>query len=339
MSLVGSLEDLGLGDILQIVGLSGKTGVLSVRSQAGEGRIVFEEGLIRSAWIKGRAGDLAELLAARRALDARELEAMAAEASSRRETLEAVLLARGALERERLDALRAEHVQDAVAELFAWSSGEFCFEMREPEAAEESPDLRLTPGLSPQRVALEGARRSDEEDREGEVAPAGESSEAERSEGSIARTAETPGPAPGEAPPVVVVDPDLAVLEWVKAALTPAFPRVHIFQRSDLGIARIHQYLARSEAPVVVLSQDAPPDPLSGAQGPDDIAARLATLAPQMPVVRLAEKAAAPDAGGAAQKPDARALHAGEAASELADRLRELLIDRCGRAVSAAGDA
>ncbi len=41
MSLVGSLEDLGLGDILQIVSLSRKSGVLRLRCDGGEGRIVL----------------------------------------------------------------------------------------------------------------------------------------------------------------------------------------------------------------------------------------------------------------------------------------------------------
>ena len=44
MSLVGSLEDLGLGDILQIVHLSRKSGMLWIRSDAGEGQIVFARG-------------------------------------------------------------------------------------------------------------------------------------------------------------------------------------------------------------------------------------------------------------------------------------------------------
>ena len=44
MSLLGSLEDLGLGDILEIIHLSQKSGVLSIRGEAGEGRLVFQAG-------------------------------------------------------------------------------------------------------------------------------------------------------------------------------------------------------------------------------------------------------------------------------------------------------
>ncbi len=49
MSLVGSLEDLCLGDILQIVSLSRKSGLLLIHSEQGEGRIVFCDGLVRAA--------------------------------------------------------------------------------------------------------------------------------------------------------------------------------------------------------------------------------------------------------------------------------------------------
>ena len=46
MSLTGNLEDLPLLDILQIVSFSKKTGYLSIRTAAGEGAIVFRDGLV-----------------------------------------------------------------------------------------------------------------------------------------------------------------------------------------------------------------------------------------------------------------------------------------------------
>ena len=55
MSLVGSLEDLGLGDILQIASLSRKSGLLRLRTGRGEGHIVLHEGLVRGASVKGDA--------------------------------------------------------------------------------------------------------------------------------------------------------------------------------------------------------------------------------------------------------------------------------------------
>jgi CheY-like chemotaxis protein len=50
VSLTGNLEDLPLLDIIQIVSFSKKTGHLSILTQAGEGGIVFEDGLVVAAF-------------------------------------------------------------------------------------------------------------------------------------------------------------------------------------------------------------------------------------------------------------------------------------------------
>lgn len=62
MSLVGNLEDLSLGDILQIISLSQKSGVLALEGDEGSGRIFFRAGLVQAAAVKGRPGDLRALL-------------------------------------------------------------------------------------------------------------------------------------------------------------------------------------------------------------------------------------------------------------------------------------
>lgn len=50
MSLNGNLEDLPLLDILQIVSFSKKTGYLSIRTGAGDGAIVFQDGFVVAAF-------------------------------------------------------------------------------------------------------------------------------------------------------------------------------------------------------------------------------------------------------------------------------------------------
>jgi CheY-like chemotaxis protein len=50
LALQGNLEDLPLLDIIQIVSFSKKTGYLGVRMEAGEGAIVFREGLVVAAF-------------------------------------------------------------------------------------------------------------------------------------------------------------------------------------------------------------------------------------------------------------------------------------------------
>lgn len=50
MSLVGNLEDLGLGDIFQIIFLSRRSGVLTIKGKAVEGKIYFKDGLVIGAY-------------------------------------------------------------------------------------------------------------------------------------------------------------------------------------------------------------------------------------------------------------------------------------------------
>ncbi|HTY16592.1 MAG TPA: DUF4388 domain-containing protein [Myxococcota bacterium] len=162
MSLVGSLEDLGLGEILQIVSLSGKSGVLHIRSRDGEGRILFRSGMIRGALVKDGPRDLCELLAAAGALPAAELEALHREAQAEGAPLEALLAARTALDGARIDELRERHVETTVLRMFSWQTGDFSFEIRDEPGEGEVEELLLRAGLNAQFLALEGTRLRDE---------------------------------------------------------------------------------------------------------------------------------------------------------------------------------
>jgi hypothetical protein len=315
MSLVGSLEDLGLGDILQIVQLSGKSGLLALRSESGEGQIVFERGLVRAATTRDLPQDLRELISRRAAIPAEALAEAAREARKQGVPLATWITQRGLLGSEALDELRAEAITDAVVQMFRWRTGEFNFEVREGATGDD--ELALAQGLSPQFLALESAREDDEH--------AGETAEPEGALESRSLNSATPSVAPAqsasetapfvaeaevlEATPVpsrepeasafsqpravIVVDPSLAVLEWTKAALT-AHSRVHTFQHTDLGIQRIRQYLLRHELPLVLLGSDTPPDPVSGARDVFDVAARLRRQAPRLPIVVLCSAGSRP---------------------------------------------
>lgn len=160
MSLVGSLEDLGLGDILQIVHLSGKSGVLALRSDVGEGQIVFDRGLLRSATARGLPQDLRELIARRSALPPGALNEAIREARRVDAPLADVIAQRGLLAADAIEELRAQNASEAVLEMFRWQAGEFNFEVREYSRGDG--DLELANGMNPQFLALEGTRQHDE---------------------------------------------------------------------------------------------------------------------------------------------------------------------------------
>jgi len=339
MSLVGSLEDLGLGDVLQILGLSRKTGLLHLRSEAGEGTLVFKDGRLMGALLKDGPADLHELVRRSGVVSNEELEAVASDASERGVPLEQVLGERTALSEDRLEVLRAAAVESAVIAVFSWRTGEFCFEMREDEGLQAS-GLLLRMGLSAEYLAMEGARVADEAGG-GEPPPAFSSDAADDDEDAdfmfsgeesdeaplIALPEPTPDelveavvehlddpveaplevasalpvpptavPAAAALPPLIVIEPDLATLEWAKTALASSFPRVHAFQRPELGVGRVRQYLARGERIAVLVSDRVPADPLSGARNAAEILERVKAQSPRVLTALLCDAGAT--AGG-----------------------------------------
>ena len=111
--------------------------------------------------------------------------------------------------------------------------------------------------------------------------------------------------APAAARPVVkfpasliCIDPDLPLLERLKAGLADQPVRVHIFQSASDALARFKQYVIRGEVPAVVLGSGVE-DPLDARQGLGwrRFAGRLLAIAPRMRIVivsRPGESVAAP---------------------------------------------
>ncbi len=161
MSLVGSLEDLALGDILQIVSLSRKSGLLLLRSEAGDGRIFFRDGTVQAAYVKGLPENMQELLFAGGFVDAASLQAAQELSRSEGKTPEQAAVQCSGLSEERLTALCREHVERCVLGMFGWQVGEFSFEVcdRMPERDQR---LALAVGLNPQYLTMEATRLRDE---------------------------------------------------------------------------------------------------------------------------------------------------------------------------------
>ena len=440
MSLIGSLEDLGLGDILQIINLSQKSGVLSIRGPAGEGSIVFLDGMVRLAGLKGDPEDLRGLLVEAGFVSESDFEAARFQTSRTGVSLDVALEEVGSITAERIDSLRRERVENAVGEMFSWTSGEFSFDVGSDEDVGDN-DLALSTGVNAQYLAMESLRVKDEalhasngeEEPElnlddlsaeemfgvvpdppeqngdlSELAPTDSFADvvdvvemssdpfaaearntdpameamvqftADRVEPDLARgdseaqladptgspiqdevegeflTAEiidepegglgAPGLVVSESgdelevdpgfdsssnlesnsnlesdvqpatevcekstsvaspaidranlPPVVVIDPNLPVLEWARSTISDIFPQVHIFQRSQEGLGRIRQYLARAQAPLLLVSPEIEGNPLSGISDASDFVARLRSQAPRMPVIWMVSEESGPE--------------------------------------------
>jgi len=413
MSLVGSLEDLGLGDILQIISLSRKSGVLFLRSERGEGRIVFRDGQVQGAHVKGGPADLRSLLIGSGVIEEAAYERAATAARAAGEGAERRLLEAAGISEERLEELRREATERAVLSMFLWPTGEFNFEIRDGGETDREAGILLSSGLPAQFLAMEGTRLRDEATRGGaaagptprtpdaaeaddeeddgaaftlsgedaasepvprppataadalvdatleEVDAGGDAVDAELVAEPLAEAPEAPAPprpppspvgvtaparpvapaaSPAARPPVVIVEGDLMALEWAKEALRGVFPRVHAFQRPELGVGRVRQYLARVEVPLVLLSQATPADPLTGARSLAELVERLKAQSPRMPIVILSTSdgvGSTPPAGAdaVAQCPPASVLVDPRAAAERERRaaaLRDALLAAVG---------
>ena len=463
MSLVGNLEDLSLGDILQIISLSQKSGVLALASDHGSGRIVFRSGLVYAACLKGGARDLRQLLVGGGFLEPSGYDAALLRSRDLGVDVEETLALDAGMSTQRIDELIRESVEVAILEMFTWPAGDFSFDVRS-ERDPEDPNLIMLNGLNAQYLAMEGLRLCDERARDdiadsneltqpsietalgdplfgpdllevepsdGETEPllideddviseslpeaflestellelalpeaspaavdgaieevdqAPESGAAAdllvdriltRSESLDEPEEGVPSPEPLAPPtgkpapstiapvsatgvtgrrstdadrpnsmarsmPVVLIDPDVTVLEWIKGAIEADFARVHVFQQADQGLARIRQYLIRGQIPLLLISSDTQIDPLSGIHGLGDFVKRLKAQAPRLIALGLREdEDVAPVAmpsnlDGVLRRPGRklireRASASGDVAAQvLARALLEILVHRQG---------
>lgn len=209
MGLAGKLEALPLGEILQIICLSRKTGKLFLTGPAGEGSIFFQDGQVFGVDVKGRPS-LDELLVARGLLDQETLAAAHdfLQTSTGNERFDQILTTRFGLQRDRLEELVRAQIMESVFELLTWNSGDFEFRFQEngvlPEPGECFPLLRQ--GLNTNYLVLEGKRRTG----------TGSSPDVEGGGGDT----EPSGHLAGESPVVVLVDDHSASLYVLTRAVS-----------------------------------------------------------------------------------------------------------------------
>ncbi len=156
MSLVGRLEDLNLGDILQIIALSGKSGVLTLNNRGKESRIIFKNGQIISILGTGEKENIANLLIREGVITLPVLKDAVSHLRTIkfRRNLAWVLSERFNQNQEKIESTIRHYVENNVRRLFEWKDGLFNFDLKETD--EEIDQLTVDPlqpllrkGLSP----------------------------------------------------------------------------------------------------------------------------------------------------------------------------------------------
>ena len=158
MAIEGSLQDVGLADICQLLAMGRKTGCLTMTDRSNFGYIYFDGGRVTYSSVLNRPDRLGELLVRNGVITRGQLsEAMEAQAHHRGERLGEILVKQGALSQAELQRFISLQIEEAVYHLFTWSQGSFHFD------PEQRPDEgHFLVSLPAESLLLEGARRVDE---------------------------------------------------------------------------------------------------------------------------------------------------------------------------------
>jgi len=160
MAIEGPLEELGIQDVLQLLELARKTGVLSVRSDrlSDEAIVHFSRGAIVFAVRRRSTRRIGQLLIRAGHLTQRELDrALEIQHTDPTRRLAEVLLEMGSVSEEVLERQLRFQMEETIYELMAWTDGYFKFE----EHAEIG-EQRLLARVRVDSLLMEGARRIDE---------------------------------------------------------------------------------------------------------------------------------------------------------------------------------
>lgn len=160
MAIEGPLQELSIQDVLQLLDLAHKTGVLTVRSESldDEAIVHFSKGAIVFAVRRRSTRRLGQLLIRSGKLTQRELDsALDLQRRDPTRRLAEVLLEMGSISEEELERQLRFQMEETIYEVMAWDEGYFRFEERAEIASN-----RLLARVRVESLLMEGARRIDE---------------------------------------------------------------------------------------------------------------------------------------------------------------------------------
>jgi len=161
MSLKGNLRDFSTTQLLNLVNLARKTGLLTVQSQAGTARLYFREGRLIHANIGSEDGRLAHMLLKAGKLSADQAKTIRSRAEiGSDKQLGLLLMNAGYVTQEDIVQSVKSYMLDVVYTLFGWNEGQFQFEQNTLP-----PDDRIAVPINLENVIMEGSRRIEESER------------------------------------------------------------------------------------------------------------------------------------------------------------------------------
>jgi CheY-like chemotaxis protein len=250
MSLIGNLEDLGLGEILQIINLSRKSGVLTVRSEGRKAVLMFRSGQVVQAMSTVFHRGIGELLIRRGAID--EMTLLKAvdivHTEGKKSLLGSTLIKRFGVQKQVIEAVVREQIERVVYSLFSWTEGTFDFELR--ATVEIGDDLHLDPvqfmlrqGINPHLAPTDDKRREPEPTTQTDSPPAM----------TLPTVATVAAPVEAISGLLLVVDDDAVSRETIVEALKTEGYHPEGFARSEEALVSIDAHYKGGRRPILVV--------------------------------------------------------------------------------------
>ncbi len=167
MQLTGDLSDFALTDILQILALSRKTGMVLLEGAGWAGKIVVERGHITEASVEP-GESLSDSLKLAGLLGPDAFRTPGAEGDRTYGQLEQLLVERGILTRNGLSAAARRHTQRVIGKLVRLEKGRFSIALGDATLPQPRSGSRLAEGLDVGEALLYAAHEQDESYKERE---------------------------------------------------------------------------------------------------------------------------------------------------------------------------
>lgn len=198
MSFNGDLEHFPLVDVIQLLHMTSKTGILYLKSTKGESQLVFHEGFFVSANHLNNSIRIGKVLVDMNAISREALDQALAEqkeAGAHRKPLVATLIEQGTIDKDTAFKGLETLIEMTIVEVLAWQNGTFSLDVSKEYVSDEyryfPEKLHQEILLNAQAILMDSLRIYDEKMRDGTLS---EIFFAEENSSNTAPASTTPAP-------------------------------------------------------------------------------------------------------------------------------------------------
>lgn len=174
MSFNGALEHIPLVDVIQLLHMTGKTGILYLKSPKGESQLVFHEGFFVSANHLNNSVRIGQVLVDMKAISEEQLDqalTIQKNAGADRKPLIATLIEQGTIDKDIAYQGLETLIEMTIVEVMTWSSGTFLLDVSKEYISDEyryfPEKLQQEILLNAQGILMDALRIYDEKMRDG----------------------------------------------------------------------------------------------------------------------------------------------------------------------------